>query len=56
MRAPWQLFLRRDTRDELLEELGREVLAEPEGAGRTTLVDIVSGGERSASQAFTLSG
>jgi len=40
------LFLRRDTRDELLEELGREVLAEPEGAGRTTLVDIVSGGER----------
>lgn len=40
------LFLRRDTRDELLEELGRQVLAEPEGDGRTTLVDIVSGGER----------
>jgi hypothetical protein len=40
------LFLRRDTQDELLEELGQQVLAEPEGAGRTTLVDIVSGGER----------
>lgn len=40
------LFLRRDTQDELLEKLGQQVLAEPEGAGRTTLVDIVSGGER----------
>lgn len=40
------LFLRRDTQDALLEELGPEVLAEPGGAGRTTLVDIVSGGER----------
>lgn len=40
------LFLRRDTTDALLEELGPEVLAEPGGAGRTTLIEIVGGGER----------
>lgn len=40
------LFLRRDTEDALLEELGRNVLAEPGGAGRQTLIEIVGGGER----------
>ena len=40
------LFLRRDTADTLLEELGPQVLAEPGGEGRQTLIDIVGGGER----------
>ena len=40
------LFLRRDTRDELLEELGPAVLAEPGGEGRRTLIEIVGGGDR----------
>ena len=40
------LFLRAATEDELLEELGREVLAEPGGEGRQTLITIVGGGER----------
>ncbi len=40
------LFLRRDTADALLEELGPAVLAEPGGEGRQTLITIVGGGER----------
>lgn len=40
------LFLRRDTEDALLEELGPQVLSEPGGEGRSTLVTIVGGGER----------
>ena len=40
------LFLRRDTEDSLLEELGPRVLEEPGGEGRQTLVGIVVGGER----------
>ncbi len=40
------LFLRRDTEDALLEELGPRVLAESGGEGRTTLAQIVGGGER----------
>lgn len=44
------LFLRRDTADALLEELGPPVLAEAEGEGRTTLATIVGGGERWHSQ------
>lgn len=40
------LFLRRDTKDALLEEVGPAVLAEPGGAGRQTLIEIVGGGER----------
>lgn len=40
------LFLRRDTEDALLEELGAQVLAEPGGEGRQTLVGIVAGGKR----------
>lgn len=40
------LFLRRDTQDALLEELGASVLQEPNGLGRQTLTTIVSGGSR----------
>lgn len=40
------LFLRRDTEDALLEELGPPVLAEAGGEGRQTLIEIVSGGDR----------
>ncbi|MEP3421285.1 MAG: hypothetical protein ABJN35_06100 [Erythrobacter sp.] len=40
------LFLRRDTQDVLLQELGPPVLAETGGEGRQTLIDIVGGGER----------
>ncbi|MHA7820237.1 MAG: hypothetical protein ACX930_11375 [Erythrobacter sp.] len=40
------LFLRRDTKDALLKEVGPAVLAEPGGAGRQTLIEIVGGGER----------
>ncbi|BDI59519.1 hypothetical protein [Qipengyuania nanhaisediminis] len=40
------LFLRRNTEDALLEELGTAVLAEPGGEGRRTLTGIVSGGTR----------
>lgn len=40
------LFLLRETDDALLERLGPQVLAEAGGPGRTTLIDIVSGGER----------
>ncbi|MGJ8598268.1 hypothetical protein [Sulfitobacter sp.] len=40
------LFLRRDTQDALLEELGPMVLSEPGGAGRQTLIEIVGGGDR----------
>lgn len=40
------LFLRRDTQDALLEELGPQVLAEPGGEGRRTLIGIVDGGDR----------
>ncbi len=40
------LFLRRDTQDALLEELGPPVLSEPAGEGRKTLIGIVSGGSR----------
>lgn len=44
------LFLRRDTQDALLVELGPLVLSEAGGEGRTTLVDIVGGGDRWHSQ------
>lgn len=40
------LFLRRDTPDALLAELGPAVLDEAGGPGRQTMVDIVVGGER----------
>ncbi len=40
------LFLRRDTQDALLVELGPPVLAQPGGEGRKTLIGIVSGGSR----------
>lgn len=40
------LFLMRDTEDAMLEELGRTVLAQPGGDGRTTLAGIVGGGDR----------
>lgn len=40
------LFLQAATEDALLEELGREVLAERGGAGRQTLITIVGGGQR----------
>lgn len=40
------LFLRRDTEDSLLEELGAPILAEPGGEGRKTLITIVGGGKR----------
>ena len=40
------LFLRRDTEDALLEELAPQVLAEPGGEGRETLITIVGGGDR----------
>ena len=40
------LFLRRDTEDALLEELGPAVLDEAGGEGRQTLITIVGGGER----------
>lgn len=40
------LFLRRDTEDALLEDLGAIVLAEPMGDGRQTLITITAGGER----------
>lgn len=40
------LFLRRDTKDALLEELGPSVLSDPDGEGRDALVTIVGGGER----------
>ena len=40
------LFLRRDTADSLLEELGPAVLSEAGGEGRQTLAVIVSGGTR----------
>lgn len=40
------LFLRRDTADSLLEELGGPVLSEKGGEGRQTLVAIVAGGKR----------
>lgn len=44
------LFLRRDTEDALLLELGEPVFGEPGGEARKTLVSIVSGGERWHSQ------
>jgi hypothetical protein len=40
------LFLNRETEDALLERLGTQVLAEPGGPGRNTLIDIVAGGDR----------
>ncbi len=40
------LFLRRDTEDALLEELGPPVLEEAGGEGRQTLIEIVGGGDR----------
>lgn len=40
------LFLRRDTKDALLEELGQPVLEEAGGEGRKTLIEIVGGGDR----------
>lgn len=40
------LFLRRDTQDALLEELGAQVLSEAGGEGRQTLITIVGGGDR----------
>jgi hypothetical protein len=40
------LFLRRDTDDATLVEVGPAVLAEPRGPGRQTLTEIVGGGER----------
>ena len=40
------LFLRRDTEDALLLELGPPVLEEAGGEGRQTLIGIVGGGER----------
>lgn len=44
------LFLRRDTTDALLEQLGPSVLSDPEGEGRATLVTIVGGAKRWHSQ------
>jgi hypothetical protein len=40
------LFLRADTPDALLLELGPAVLDEPRGPGQQAIVDIVAGGER----------
>lgn len=40
------LFVMRQTDDAMLEEIGRAVLAQPGGKGRTTLAEIVGGGER----------
>lgn len=40
------LFLRADTPDALLTELGPAVLDEPDGPGQRTMIDIVAGGER----------
>ncbi|WP_296722609.1 hypothetical protein [Erythrobacter sp.] len=40
------LFLRSATPDQLLVELGPQVLGNPSGAGRHTIADIVSGAER----------
>jgi hypothetical protein len=40
------LFLRADTPDALLTELGPTVLDEPGGPGQRTMIDIVAGGER----------
>lgn len=40
------LFLRAETPDELLREVGPEVLEDADGAGQRTLVDIVSGTDR----------
>ncbi|EAQ28233.1 hypothetical protein NAP1_11578 [Erythrobacter sp. NAP1] len=47
------LFVRRDTADSLLEELGSQVLAEPGGVGRETFASILDGAERWHSQFFT---
>lgn len=44
------LFLRRDTQDSLLLTFGPQILTERGGDGRTTLAEIVSGGERWHSQ------
>lgn len=46
------LFLRRDTEDALLEELGALVFAESESEARSTLVGIVSEGDRWHNQFF----
>ncbi len=40
------LFLRRETEDALLQELGQPVLNDPGGEGRKTLIEIVAGGDR----------
>ena len=40
------LFLRPATEEKLLAEFGPLVLGEPGGAGRATMIDIVTGGER----------
>jgi len=40
------LLLRSATPDALLQELGEQVLGEPEGPGRQTIIDIVSAAER----------
>lgn len=40
------LLLQRETSRELLTELGSQVLAEPDGAGRRTIIDIVSETDR----------
>ena len=40
------LFLRKDTDDALIEEIGPLVLAQSGGEGRQTLIDIVGGGDR----------
>ena len=47
------LFVRRDTADSLLEELGPLVLAEPGGVGRTTFVEILNGADRWHGQFLT---
>jgi hypothetical protein len=44
------LFLRTETPDALLIELGPQVFDAPGGPGETTLIDIVAGGERWHSQ------
>lgn len=40
------LFLRRDTDDALLQELGLQVLGDPSGEGRKAFVRVLSGGVR----------
>ena len=40
------LFLRRQTEDALLEELGPAVFSDPGGKGREALVSVVAGGKR----------